>query len=205
MQETYKKIFEMGCREVPHRHFDFVLEEAVMYRGFKISLKEKVYYWEDTRNSNYYDPVDPVITENVLKRGFFIGLTLLMIHTDEEKLHVLGRDIFEMDEQINYWVIKSSENWRNLKSQEKGIKLSPKLDPVQKESRIQLLTKKYHEKKNLYIKKRRVLKEEQEQLEADHAFYSSRIKSYKNQKLWESTVWEPEVQTKHFSTYSKGN
>ena len=173
MQETYKKIFEMACREVPHRHFNFMQEQAVIYRGFKISLKGGTYHWEDTRNSNYYELVDPVITENILKRGFFIGLTLLMIHTDEEKVHILKRDIFQRGEEINYWTSKSSENWRNLKNQEKALQLNSKLDPVQKQSRLQLLTKKYYEKKNLYVKKRKVLKEEQEQLEADHAFYSS--------------------------------
>ena len=141
MQETYKKIFEMACREVPHRHFNFMQEQAVIYRGFKISLKGGTYHWEDTRNSNYYELVDPVITENILKRGFFIGLTLLMIHTDEEKVHILKRDIFQRGEEINYWTSKSSENWRNLKNQEKALQLNSKLDPVQKQSRLQLLTK----------------------------------------------------------------
>ena len=185
MQKTYRKIFEMACKEFPHKHFVFILEEAVLYRGFKISLKEGVYYWQDTRNNGYYEPVDPLITENVLKRGLYKTLTLLVIHTDKEKIRSLDRGIFKIEREMQYWSLKSSEIWRAYKKNEKGIKSNVKLTNIQKTDKISILEKRYEHKKNLYIKKRKVLKEEQEQLEADHVFYKSRIKSYKNQKLWE--------------------
>lgn len=188
IQETYRKIFKMACREFPHKHFIFIGEEAVLYRGFKISLKEGVYYWQDTRNNSYYEPVDPLITENVLKRGVFKSLTLLMLHTDEEKIRHLNRSLFERERQISHWSKKSSANWRTLKRNEKGIRSNSKLTQQQKQDKLLLLDNKYFHRKNLYIKKRRVLKEEQEQLEVDHSFYLSRIKSYKIKKLWESTA-----------------
>lgn len=200
MQEIYRKIFKMACKEFPHKHFIFNIEEAVLYRGFKISLKKEVYYWQDTRNSNYYEPVDPLITKNVLKRGFYTALTLLMIHTDEEKIQLLNRDIFDIEKQISYWSLKSSENWRISKRNEKGIRSNDNLNNRQKQDKLFLLTNKYSLMKNLYIKKRRVLKEEQEELEGDYTFYLSRIKSYKKQKLWESTAWDQEEgPTKHSS------
>tara|TARA_R110000803_G_scaffold78075_1_gene143080 strand:+ start:6792 stop:7418 length:627 start_codon:yes stop_codon:yes gene_type:complete len=202
-QETHKKIFQMACGEFPHKHFTFNGEEAVLYRGFKISLKEGNYNWQDTRNDNNYQSVDPLITENILKRGFYVTLTLLMLHTDKEKMVRLDREIFERERQIKYWSGKSSEIWRTLKKQQKGIRENGNLSGTQKKQKLSLLDRRYKRKKNLYIKKRKVLKEEQEQLEANHAFYVSRIKSYKIQKLWESTVWGTEVPTKHSSTCSK--
>lgn len=181
MQRMYRKIFKMACEELPHRHHVFITEEAVMYRGFKISLKDGKYYWHDTRYTNYYEPVDPLITENVLIDGFYNTITLVMIHNDDDKMCEIRRETFNIEQQIKYWVNKSSENWRNFKKQEVGILSNLKLTPEQIEHKITVLDSKYLRKKDLYIKKRGVLKQEREQLEADMAFYLSRIKSYKNQ------------------------
>ena len=82
MQKIYRKIFEIACTELPHKHYIFGGEECVMYRGFKISLKEGVFYWEDTRDNNYYEPVDPLITNNILISGFLKTLTLVGVSTN---------------------------------------------------------------------------------------------------------------------------
>lgn len=179
MQKMYSKIFKMACEELPHRHLVCVSEEFVMYRGFKISLKDGEYYWQDTRYTNYYEPVDPLITENIFIDGFYNTITQVMIHNDDEKMCEIGRETFSIEQQITYWSNKSSENWRIFKSQETGILSSLKLTTEQIEHKITILNAKYIKKKNLYIKKRGVLKQEREQLEADMAFYLSRIKSYK--------------------------
>jgi hypothetical protein len=180
VQQAYQQIFEMACKELPHKHHKFKGEEYVMYRGFKVSLKCNKFYWQDTRYTDFYEPVDPFITENILIEGFYTTITNVMTHNDNEKVYNISIELFNISEQVKFWVNKSSENWRSFKSQETIMLSNTKLTQDQIEHGKNVFNNKYLEKKNLYIKKRGVLKQEREQLEADKAFYQSRIKSYKN-------------------------
>jgi len=154
-QKDYEKIFYIAKTEVPHRYFIFDTEEAIMYKGFKISLKKGEYDFFDTRFSNYYKPVDPLITEKILKLGFVKTLNLVMLHNDESKILLLKRQIETINKYIDYWVEKSRLNWSKNRS-------------------------KYYKNKKLFAKKRGVLREKKVDLKADLNFYQSRIKTYKN-------------------------
>tara|TARA_R110002167_G_scaffold331706_1_gene538422 strand:- start:68181 stop:68738 length:558 start_codon:yes stop_codon:yes gene_type:complete len=182
MQETLEQIFRIACRELPHKHHSFGDEEAVMYKGFKISKKDHTYFWEDTRYDGYYEPVDPLITERVLSNGFSKTLTQVMSHKDKDKLLKITREIEKIDKQKNHWIKKSTQNWNKYKIQKdlisKNTDLSNK-DILEKTGSIELRYEKY---KNLYKKKRRILKVEKEELMVNYHFYESRIILYNNNK-----------------------
>ena len=178
MQQLYEKIFNMACEEIPHRVFVFGNERCVIYRGFKISELDGIYSWQDIRDNSFYDPVDPIITNQILKKGFVKTLTEMMVHGDKERLYQLQERVKEIDRTIKYWVNKSSENYRNQKKTETGILSNLKLTQEQIEHKLETLNKKYLKNKNLYVKKRRVLKEEREEVEAQVTFYKTRIKLY---------------------------
>ena len=180
MQDTLKKIFEMAILELPRRHQTFHDEEAVLYRGFKISKKNKLYYWQDTRYSNYYEPVDPKITEKVLENGFVITLTQVMSHNDKEKILDLTREIEKKDALIAYLAKESTKLWTSYIKKRTLINKDNKIQDEVKKTKKDTLKRRYEKKKNLYQKKRRVISEEREELKVDLKFFESRIKLYNN-------------------------
>jgi len=182
MQDTYQKIFEIAVDELPDRHFTFHNEEAVLYRGFKISKNKDGYKWQDTRYSDFYEIVDPRITENVLKRGFSVTLNEVMLHNDEEKVLNLSREIEKKDALIAYWAKESTKLWTNYNKKRTIINKDEKIDEDLKASRKATLKQRYEKKKNLYQKKRKVISEEREDLKVDKKFFESRIKLYNKLK-----------------------
>ena len=178
MQEQYEKIFEMACEELPHRLFVFGSETAIIYRGFRISKVAGKYIWQDVRYDGFYDEVDPIITAHILKNGFIKTLTELMIHNDKERLYQLEQRVDEIERTIKYWTLESSKNYRNYKKSETGIISNLNLTKEQIDYKLENLHKRYIWRKNLYIKKRRVLKEERAVVETKIAFYQSRIRIY---------------------------
>lgn len=178
MQKTWKQIYEMACEELPHKLFNFGNERFILYRGFRISKLDGEYKWQDVRNDSFYTPVDPIITKHILDNGFFKTLTELMVHNDKERLYQLNKRADEIERETKGWTNKSSENYRNFKKSETVIIENLNLTPDQIDHRIEALNKKYMRNKNLYAKKRRVLKEERKEVEAQTVFYESRIKLY---------------------------
>lgn len=178
MQDLLKQIFDMACRELPHKILKCGGEEFVIYRGFRISNYKGEYKWQDVRNDSFYLPVDPIITNRVLEYGFFRTLTELMVHNDKERLYQLNLRITEIEQEVKHWTNKSSENYRNFKKLETETIENVNLTPEQIEHKIDAFNIKYTKNKNLYAKKRRVLKEERLIVESKIAFYKSRIKLY---------------------------
>jgi hypothetical protein len=178
MQEHWRKIFKMACEEIPHRIFIFGKEYAVIYRGFRISELEGKYEWKDMRRHSFYDKVDPVVTQHILKKGFLKTLTELMVHDDHERLYQLEKKVGDINSEIKYWTNKSSENYRHYKVSEVEIITNTMLETEQIEYKTELLNKKYIINKNLYAKKRRVLKEEKKKVGVQITFYKSRVKLY---------------------------
>lgn len=182
MQDIFRDIFQMAIQELPDRHYTFVGEEAVIYKGFKISLKEGVYYWQDTRYDDFYEVVDPKVTENVLSKGFSITLNEVMLHNDHDKVLNLSREIEKKDALIAYWAKESTKLWTTYNKRRTLINKDEKEDEKTKLSRKATLKKRYEKKKNLYQKKRRVISEEREELKNDKKFFENRIKLYNKLK-----------------------
>ena len=170
MEETYHKIFEMAVEELPNRHQTFQDEEAVMYRGFKISKRKTVYQWQDTRYSNYYETVDPKVTENVLENGFSVTLNEVMLHNDKDKVLNLSREIEKRDALIAYWAKESTKIWTAYNKRRTVINKDEKIDEDLRATRKATLKKRYEKKKDLFQKKRRVISEERDDLKADKKF-----------------------------------
>ncbi|QQV89750.1 hypothetical protein Calle1_65 [Cellulophaga phage Calle_1] len=170
MQDTYKRIYKMAESELQKKPFDFGDHLAYIYKGFKISKRNSgEYTWKDVRFSDYYDEVDPKITENVLRLGFVKTLLMVMVHNDQDKLTSINRQIITIDTEINYWTAQATLAYSNMK---KGSQ-KPK-------SNTDKLLKSYEKSKKLYEKKRRLLKESKESLRSDFEYYENRIKSYNN-------------------------
>jgi hypothetical protein len=178
MQDTHKKIFEIASNEqLTHTH-TFHNETSILHRGFKISLTNKgEYTWEDTRYSNYYEPVDPKITEQVLLKGFIRTLNEVMHHNDKDKVLEIKREVEEIDAQIRDWSRKSTELWNNYNKNTKTAEAN-EVDEGKKKTRLSTLKKNYERDKNLFQKKRRVLVEEKEEVRKDLVFYEARIQMY---------------------------
>lgn len=182
MKDIFQKIFQMAVEELPDRHQTFQGEEAVLYRGFKISKVKDEYDWQDTRYSNYYEPVDPKVTENVLENGFSVTLNEVMLHNDKDKVLTLSREIEKKDAQIAYWAKESTKIWTTYNKKRTLINKDEKIDENLREVRKATLKKRYEKKKDLFQKKRRVISEEREDLKVDKKFFESRIKLYNNLK-----------------------
>ena len=180
MQDTLEKVFNLAVEELPLRHFRFIDHECVIYKGFKISLKKGEYNWEDVRYSNFYEKVDPLITENILKLGFSLTLTKVMLHKDKDKLLEINREIEKINMEVNYWTKRSTENWNKYKKKETEIKNNTDLSNEIIDKILESISNKYHKDKELFKKKRRVLKQEREEMMANFIFYESRIKIYNN-------------------------
>lgn len=178
MQEDFKEIYNLAVKELPHKIHLFKGEKAVMHLGFKSSLKDKTYYWQDTRYSNYYEPVDPKITKKVLERGFCNTLTEVMKHADKERVLNIAREIEKKDALIGYWTKESSKLWTEYNKKRLLINKNS-VDEVKKQKK-DLLKKRYEKDKSLYQKKRRVIMEERDDLKGDLKFFQTRIKLYNN-------------------------
>lgn len=180
MQDILRQIFDMAVKELPDRYQTFHNEEAVLFKGFKISKDKDGYHWYDTRYSNYYEPVDPKVTENILENGFSFTLTEVMLHNDKDKVLTLAREIEEKDNLIVYWTSESSKLWANYNKRRKSVNENEELSKAEKDKKKASLKKRYERKKNLYQKKRRVISEERDELKADKKFFESRLKLYNN-------------------------
>ena len=178
MQDTHKKIFEIANDESETRLHTFHNEQAVFYAGFKISKKDTgEYTWEDTRYSDFYEPVDPKITEQILLQGFTKTLKEVMHHNDKDKVLNIKREVEKIDAEVKMWISKSSKLWSEYNKQTKITKAN-EIDEGKKKTRIATLKKRYERDKKLYQKKRRVLVEEKEEVRKDLVFYEARIKMY---------------------------
>ena len=178
MQDTHKKIYEIALNERLTKLHSFLDEDAIFYNGFKISLKkEGDYTWEDMRYSNYYEPVDPKITEQILLQGFTKTLKEVMHHNDLDKVLNIKREVEKIDAQVKAWTAKSTELWNNYNKDTKTTKAN-EIDEGKKKARLSTLKNRYEKNKNLYQKKRRVLVEEKEEVRKDLVFFEARIKMY---------------------------
>lgn len=178
MQDTHKKIYEIAKSEQLTQMHNFHTEDAILYRGFKISLtKVGEYTWEDTRYSNYYEQVDPKITEQILLKGFTKTLNEVMHHNDKEKVLSIKREVEKIDAQIKEWSKMSTELWNNYNKETKTTEAN-ELDESKKRARLSTLKNRYERDKRLFQKKRRVLVEEKEEVRRDLVFYEARIQMY---------------------------
>lgn len=178
MQGTNKKIYEIALKENLTRLHSFHDEDVIFYAGFKISKKKNgEYTWEDARYSNYYEPVDPKITEQVLSQGFSKTLKEVMHHNDLEKVLNIKREVEKIDAQIKAWTAESSSLWNNYNKNTKTTEAN-EIDEGKKKARLSTLKNRYENSKKLYQKKRRVLVEEKEEVRKDLIFYEARIQMY---------------------------
>lgn len=174
MQDTYRQIFEMAKRDCPEQVFRFHSEEAVIYFGFRISKKDGEYRWRDARFNDYFEPVDPIITEKILELGFKECILQVIRHTDEDRVVKLNRDMKQIEAEIDYWTAQASKAHNRMKKQ---------VSKAQKDKeKIAKIKERCEKKKKKYAKKRGVLKSEKEALQADIKFYESRIKLYQTQE-----------------------
>lgn len=181
MQEIHKTIYDMAVAELSQSPFDFQNELVFIYKGFRISKSIKgIYDWKDVRNNDYYEEVDPLITEKVLEIGFVKALLLVMIHNDHDKIIQLERRVINIDKEIEYWVNQSTEIYNERRRDSNKVNRSKTLSFETKEKRKTLLAKRYIKDKALFEKKRRILKEEKDDIRIDHVFYSNRIKTFNN-------------------------
>lgn len=158
-QEVLKSIFKLAKGELPHRVFEFSNEICVMFKGFKASICEGVYKFEDVRHSDYYEEVDPLIVNAILSQGFSKTLSEVMVHDDKMKVVKLRRHVINLNVEINHWVLASRENYAHYSNGE-------------------ITKSKYQRKRRLYAKKRSILKRKRADVEADIEFYSNRIKMF---------------------------
>lgn len=180
MQDTLKEIYELAIKEQPLHYHDFPNEEAVMYRGFKISKSKKGYKWEDTRYSNYYEKVDPKITKNVLKSGFSVTLNLVRLHNDKEKIVLINRRIIEINKDIQIWSKESTRIWNEYKSILRTVDSDKKINSKTKKKKKHNAKSKYETDRALFQKRRRILGEEKDELKSDLNFFKTRSKTYNN-------------------------
>lgn len=171
MRDIYRQIFEMAIKEVPQNVFEWADEKVVIYKGFRISKKGDDYFWKDARYNDYFDPVDPVITEKILELGFKKTIIEVMKHTDKDKLLQLKREMERLDAEVKHWIGKSSAAYNKMVSATKKNK-----------NKAESEKKKYEKAKSRFAKKRGVLKSEKEALQADINFLESRIKIYQDGK-----------------------
>lgn len=177
MHDVRKLVFEIAKKEFPRRLVNSGGEQFIIHRGFKTGLKNGEYIWKDVRHDNFYNEVDPLITEKVLELGFDKTLKMVMFHDDKNKLLMLARRIERINAETMYWVNMSTEIWNRYKRQLISLgKKSASNEAIKK--RKEYFKKNYERKRALYNKKRRVLKEEKEEVFADYAFYDNRIKTY---------------------------
>lgn len=171
MEDIYEQIFEMAIKEVPNQHFRWEGEEVVIYKGFRISKKDGEYFWKDARHSDYFDPVDPDITEKILEIGFKKTIIEVMRHTDKDRLLDLKRKMEKLDAETKYWVKEASKAYNKMIKKTKN-----EVD----QNKIKAAKSKYEKDKSKFLKKRGVVKSEKDALQSDIDLFESRIKMYNN-------------------------
>lgn len=174
----------MALIEVETPPFRFPEETVIIYKGFRVSRNsDGVYSWKDVRFSDYYEDVDPLITEKILELGFVNTLTMVMVHSDEDKLVRLNRRIINIDLEISYWVNKATQAYNDKKRSIRKANSSKSLSESGKKKKIASANRKYEKDKKLYEKKRRVLSEEKETIKLDLIFYENRINLFKGKQI----------------------
>lgn len=182
MQEIYKRIYEMATLELAMPPYDFGGEEAFIHKGFRVSKTiDGEYSWKDVRFDDYYEEVDPIITEKVLELGFINALFLVMIHNDHDKIVKLNRRAISIDLEVEHWVSMATTIYTEKNRNINKLNRSKTISEETKKKRKASLIKKYERDKLLFEKKRRILKEEKDEIRADIEFYYSRIKAFENQ------------------------
>lgn len=182
MQGTYKDIYEMALRECGGSLFNFPNESAIIHKGFKISLDNNgLYHWKDVRFSDYYEDVDPLITEKVLEMGFDRALTIVRGHNDEDKITSIKMQLINMDNEILFWVKESTKSFTNKNNKISEIRNSKTMSPEAKEKRIYYANKRHMREKGINEKKRGVIKREKERLKLDLMFYENRLSVFKQE------------------------
>lgn len=177
MKDILEQIYRKAKEELPLHYHEFKGESAIMYKGFKVSRSSEGYKWEDMRYSNYYEEVDPRITEEIIRTTFSKTISDVMNHDDKEKITFLKRDIVDTNNLIQLWTKESTYLWNNYKKKIKGIESDKKLTYEIKDKRKVGATAKYNTKKALFQKKRKVLSEKKDCLNADLKFFEARVKS----------------------------
>jgi len=184
MKDITQLIYEVAIKEMPHSVREFPYEDVIFFRGFRISKHIDGYYeWYDTRHSNYYEMVDPDISDRILQVGFEQTITEVMVHTDSRKITELKREIERKDAIVSYWVKESSKLWAQFEREKNNVLKSKKLSKDEVKRKVDRLIKKFEDKKALYQKKRRVILEEKEALKIDKKFYEARQILYSNFKF----------------------
>jgi hypothetical protein len=181
MQDTYKLIFDIATKELPRNIQHFIHEDAILHRGFKISLDKKGNYnWFDTRYSNYYEKVDPLITKRIIEVGFVKTLGEVMNHSDKEKVLAINRDIESIEDTIKLLSKDSTKLWSKYNQELKKTKNNENLNKGKKKQKLTALRSKYESDKSKRQKSRNLLVGEKEALKVDLNFFSTRIKMYNN-------------------------
>lgn len=181
MQDIYKKIYEMAALEIELPPFDFGAENAFIHKGFRISKTIKgEYSWKDVRFDDYYEEVDPLITEKVLELGFVKALTLVMIHNDHDKIIQINRRTINIDMEINNLVIMATNSYNEKRRNTSKVERSKTLSEESKKKRKVNLIIRLEKSKALLEKRRRILKSEREDLKIEQAFYTGRIKAFED-------------------------
>ncbi|MGB3491890.1 MAG: hypothetical protein WBA57_04130 [Elainellaceae cyanobacterium] len=171
----------MASSELARPPYDFGSDNAFIHKGFRVGKSVKgEYSWRDVRFDDYYEEVDPLITEKVLELGFVKALTLVMIHNDHDKIIQLDRRIININNEIEHWVVMATEIYNEKRRETAKINRSKTLSPETKKKRKATLMKKYNKNKALFEKRRRILKAEKDDVKIDRNFYSSRIRAFKN-------------------------
>jgi len=174
MQQIYHAIFHIALKELPHKLRKQSDEEAIFHKGFKISRRKDVYYWQDIRNSNLYGDVDPLITEKVLTHGFCHTLRLVLNHDDIRKIKKIDRIVVQINKEIENYVVLATEAYTKTQSDLKLLRKSS-LSKSAIKSKVVILNRRLQAKKKLFAKKRNILKEKKAELLAERIFIKSRL------------------------------
>jgi hypothetical protein len=180
MQEVYKQIYDMAEEEVNLAPFDFGGEKVIFYKGFRSSKSsDGSYGWKDMRHDEYYEDVNPLITERVLEVGFKDTLTEVLIHDDYDKIVKLNRRVIAINSEITFLVKKSIEAYNQNKRLLREITYNPDLTDLIKEQRLEVISIKHEKRRKSLKHRRRFLRTEKDAINKEVIYYKERIKHYK--------------------------
>lgn len=177
---SYERLFELAVQQAPQNLFSFANEDCVIFKGFKVSRqKDGQYLWRDVRTSDFYDDVDPLVTEKILETGDFVGtLERVQHHDDHEKVAHIKRCIRELQAGIDRRIQLSQQYFD--KSQEM-------LDEASTDVEVSKIKKRLRRYLSVQEKKRNVLRSEIELMQEDLLFIENRISLY-NQKFEDNGI-----------------
>lgn len=169
----------MALTEVLRPPFIFNDESVIIYKGFRVSYTTGgTYSWKDVRFNDYYEDVDPLITEKILDLGFVKTLTLCMIHSDQDRLTQFNRRVININKEIEHWVVKSTEIYVSKNIDILKIDDNNCLSLVEKNKLKDKIIKEYNKQRSLFERKRRLLKNEKDKIKNDQDFYTNRINNF---------------------------